>query len=142
MVGAPGDSETPRMASSPKLRVLLAGDDAYLEDLCHGVTEPSTVEIVGRARTAEEAHALAEHLTPDLVLLDLEAPGIGGPAAIGRVRTHPGAPIVIVLSSEDTPMARTGSFAAGADGFVAKMEATEKLRALIAKIRPYVSNAS
>jgi CheY-like chemotaxis protein len=142
MVGAAGHSETPRMESSPKLRVLLAGDDAYLEELCHRVMEPSAIDIVGRVRSASEAHTLAEHLAPDLVLLDLDASGIGGPSAVGQVRTHPGSPIVLVLTSDDTPTARTACYAAGADGFVGKAEATEKLRALIAKIRPYVSHAS
>ena len=143
MAKATGGGETAVMASPSALRVLIAGDDqAYLEDLCRGMAEPSPIEIVGRARSAEEAHALAERLTPDLILLDLEASGIGGPAAIGQVKTHPGAPIVLVLSSEATPMARTASFAAGADGFVAKADAREKLRALFAKIRPYVSRAS
>ena len=125
------------------MRVLLAGDDEpYLEGLCRGMAEASTVEIVGRARSAQEAHALAERLTPDLILMDLEAPAIGGSSAISQVRTHPGAPIVLVLTTDDTPTARTAAFAAGADGFVAKADATEKLRALIAKIRPYVSRAS
>ena len=48
----------------------------------------------------------------------------------------PGMPILLVLTSQDTPGARTESFAAGADGFVTKTEPEEKLRALVAKIRP------
>ncbi|HEX4824369.1 MAG TPA: response regulator [Candidatus Polarisedimenticolaceae bacterium] len=131
------------MGASRELRILLVGDHhAELEALCREVAEPSAIEIVGHARSAAEAHELLELLSPDLVLLDLEAEAIGSPAAIPQVKTHPGAPIVFVLTSDDSAAARTASFAAGADGFIGKAEAREKLRALIAKIRPYVSRAS
>jgi DNA-binding NarL/FixJ family response regulator len=124
------------MGAPEPLRLLVAGnDDRYWDDLCRTIP-PATVEIVGRARSAPEARALTADLRPDVVLLDLEAPSIGGPEAIGQVKRHPGAPIIVVLTSEDTPGARTASFAAGADGFVAKARSTEKLRALISKIRP------
>src|SRR5689334_10916138 len=105
MAVAPGGGDTAVMTSLPALRVLVVGDDfVYLEDLCCGMAESAAVEIVGRASSTPEARALAERLTPDLILLDLEASAIGGAAAISQVKTHPGAPIVLVLSSVDTPM--------------------------------------
>jgi DNA-binding NarL/FixJ family response regulator len=119
--------------------VLVAGeDDAFLETLCREMEWGPSVEIVGHAHSLIEARALAERFAPDVVLLDLEAPGIGGAAAIHQMKTHPGTPIVLVLTSQDTPLARTESFAAGADGFVTKSDPKEKLRSLIAKIRPYL----
>src|SRR5262245_3693430 len=115
------------MGSSSTIRMLFAGDDeAVLEGLCRERALPTTVEVVGHARSAIEARTLAEELAPDVVLLDLEARALGGPSTIGEVKNHPGSPIVLVLAAEDTPAARTESFAAGADGFVTKSEPRKK----------------
>lgn len=124
------------MSTISRLRMLVAGDDD-LEALCRRIACWPTIEIVGWARSAHEAKSLADQLTPDVVLMDIEAPACEGTAAIRKIKVRPGAPILLVLTSQDTPTARSESFAAGADGFVTKNEPEEKLRALVAKIRPY-----
>ena len=120
-----------------RLRLLVAGDDS-LETLCRRIACWPTLEIVGWARSAVEAKLLADELTPDVVLMDIESPACRGASAIRQVKMKPGAPILLVLTSDDTPTARSDSFAAGADGFVTKGDPEEKLRALVAKIRPYL----
>jgi len=120
-----------------RLRLLVAGDDD-LETLCRQIASWTTIEIVGWARSALEARSLADQLTPDVILMDIEAPDCEGASAIRQIKVRPGAPILLVLTSRDTPNERSESFAAGADGFVAKHESEEKLRALVAKIRPYI----
>jgi len=117
--------------------MLFAGDDHSIVDALGRDAPSMAIDVVGYARSAGEARALAADLSPDVVLLDLEAPAMGGTAAIGLLKAQPGFPIVFVLSSEDTLFARTQSFAAGADGFVTKTE-PGKLRALLAKVRPYL----
>jgi DNA-binding NarL/FixJ family response regulator len=127
------------MGAISRLRLLVAGDDDLaLGPLCRRIASWPSIEIVGWARSTQEAKSLADELAPDVVLIDLEAPAFGGTAAIGRIRARPGAPILLVLTSEDTPGARTESFAAGADGFVTKAEPDEKLHALVSRIRPYL----
>lgn len=107
-----------------------------MDPLFERIASWSTIEIVGWARYRQEARMLAEELAADVVLMDVEAPEFQGAAAIRSVKVKPGRPILLVLTSEDTPSARTESFAAGADGFVTKTEAEEKLRALVATLRP------
>jgi DNA-binding NarL/FixJ family response regulator len=125
------------VAPSSRLRLLVAGDES-LEALCGRIAGWQTIDIVGRARSAREAKSLADQLSPDVVLLDIDAPECEGAPAIRQIKVKQGAPILLVLSSEDTPAARSESFAAGADGFVTKNDQEEKLRALVAKIRPYL----
>jgi DNA-binding NarL/FixJ family response regulator len=117
--------------------MLVAGDDS-LETLCRRIAGWPTIEIVGWARSAGEAKSLADELSPDVVLMDIEAPDCQGAPAIREIKVRPGAPILLVLTSVDTPSARSESFAAGADGFVTKNGPEEKLLALVAKIRPYL----
>jgi DNA-binding NarL/FixJ family response regulator len=117
--------------------VLVAGgDDHALEALCRRIATWPTIEIVGWARSTQQARSLVEALAAEVVVMDVEAPAFGGPEAIRSVETAPGAPILLVLTSEDTPNARIASFGAGADGFVTKRDPDKKLRALFAAIRP------
>jgi DNA-binding NarL/FixJ family response regulator len=125
------------MPALPRLRMLVAGDDG-VDGLCARLALWPTVEIVGHARSANEARELTDDLSPDLVLMDLESPGFDDPAAIQRFKKRPGAPMLFVLTGNDTPDARRESFAAGADGVVTKAHPEEKLHALVARIRPYL----
>lgn len=129
--------KTMNMPTPPRLRMLVAGDGG-LDGLYAQLSLWPTVELVGHARSASEAKELTEHLSPDLVLMDVEAPGFDDPAAIQRFKTRPGAPMLFVLTGRDTPDARRESFEAGADGVVTKARFEEKLRALVARIRPYL----
>lgn len=127
------------MGPIPKIRLLVAGrHDEFLDDLCRRITTWTTVEIVGWARSGVEAATLADQLDPDLVLVDLEGQDVEGVAAIRQIKLAAAPPVVLALTSHDTPSARRESYAAGADGFVTKSEPEERLRALITKIRPYV----
>jgi len=112
------------------------GDDDVLRELCRKIASWPVIEIVGWARSAQESGALAAGLAPDIVLMDVEATGFEGSAAIQSVKVKPGKPFLLVLTSKDTPSTRTECFAAGADGFVTKTDPEEKLRALVAMIRP------
>jgi len=112
------------------------GDDIALDDLCRRIAAWPTIEIVGWARSGIEAASLTEELVPDLVLIDLEDRNSDRVDAIRRIKQTAGAPIVVVLDSRDTPVARSESFIAGADGYVTKSAPDEKLQALISKIRP------
>jgi DNA-binding NarL/FixJ family response regulator len=125
------------LGPSTRLRVLVAGgNDNALVSLCDRIASWPAIEIVGWARSAGESGVLTSELVPDIVLMDVEAPGFGGSEAIRSVKVKPGKPFLLVLTSQDTPGIRMECFAAGADGFLTKSDPEEKLRALVSVIRP------
>jgi two-component system response regulator AlgR len=67
------------------LRVLIVDDEAPARDLLRMLCADQGLTVVGDACTGEDAVALAEALTPDLVLLDIAMPGMGGMAAARQI---------------------------------------------------------
>jgi two-component system, cell cycle response regulator DivK len=89
------------------------------------------------ATTGEEAVASAEAHVPDLILMDIQLPGIDGYEATRRIKAKPALrriPLIVVtsyaLSGDDAK-----AFAAGADAYVSKPFSP---RALLAKVREYL----
>jgi two-component system KDP operon response regulator KdpE len=80
------------------------------------------------AATGEEALALAAHHHPDVVLLDLGLPGIGGLDVIRGLRGWTSVPIVI-LSARDDRANKVAALDAGADDYVTKPFDMEELLA-------------
>lgn len=111
-----------------RLRLLLADDSAeFLEALRAWLGEDPRVEIVGVASSGEEAVALAARRSPDLVLMDLKMPGIGGIEATRLLKRGGPAPRVIVVTLEPLESLRRAAMEAGADHFVAKERLGEEL---------------
>src|SRR5207245_5897052 len=76
------------------VRVLLADDNALFRDgIKHILGADGRFEVVGEASHGAEAVAAAEWLHPDLILMDLKMPGMGGIDAIRAIRADaPAAP--------------------------------------------------
>jgi DNA-binding NarL/FixJ family response regulator len=75
---------------------------------------------VGEASTGEEALALAEHLHPDVVLMDLDMPGDGGIAATRLMTAREPHPSVIVLTMYQENDRLVEALRAGARGYITK----------------------
>jgi DNA-binding NarL/FixJ family response regulator len=111
-----------------RVRVLLVeGNDDFLDGLTDWLAQNRQLEIVGRAHSGPEAIDLAERLRPDLVLMDVTMPDVSGFDAARKIKSPPDAPVVILMAFHDSHAARIAASAAGADGFVAKSEITERL---------------
>jgi DNA-binding NarL/FixJ family response regulator len=88
-------------------------------------------QVVGAASSAEEALTLAAWLRPDLVLLDLELPGLGGVEAIpGLLAASPGSR-VLVFTAYDTEERVLSAVRAGAGGYLLKGAAVAEIAAAI-----------
>jgi DNA-binding response OmpR family regulator len=79
-------------------------------------------DVIGEAPNGESALDAVRALKPDLVLLDVQLPGIDGFEVTRRLRANGDAPAVILVSSRDCRDYGTLSEESGALGFVAKGE--------------------
>ncbi len=85
------------------------------------------MEIVGEAASGEEAVRLAKALKPDVILMDLNLPGIGGIGATERiVRSKSRCRIVVVSAQTESPFPKR-LLEAGALGYVTKAGPAEEL---------------
>jgi len=93
--------------------------------------------VITEARTGEEAVDLVRKAKPDLVLLDVNMPGIGGIAAAREIRAASDAPI-IMLTVRNAERDKVAALDAGADDYVVKPFGIEELLARIrASLRRY-----
>ena len=105
----------------PTLRLLLVDDHALVREGLRALLEDAEgLEIVAEAGDGERAVQLARQHAPDLVLLDLLMPGIGGLEALRRMRAdRPGARVLVLTSAQEDAAVRE-AIAAGALGFLYK----------------------
>lgn len=103
------------------IRVLLVDDfPAVRTGLRHLIDSFADVDVAGEAATGEAAVDLAQSLAPDVILMDLSLPGIGGIEATRRiVGANPDA-VVLVLTAHDDRRRTVDAIVAGAVGYVLK----------------------
>jgi DNA-binding NarL/FixJ family response regulator len=92
-----------------------------------------TVKAVVTAPNGLEALQAVLLERPDLVLLDLNMPGMGGLEAVRRIKALEPAIRVIVISLHDTADFRSAAKEAGADGYVCKSDFAAGLSRLLAE---------
>ena len=114
------------------MRVLLVDDDPlFLESAARLLAAEPGFTVVGRARSGRQAMELVQSLRPDLVLMDVEMPGMDGLDTTRRLKANPGAPRVLLVSIHDSEARRRAAASAGADGYVGKWEFPWRLTAAI-----------
>ncbi len=85
-------------AASAARRVVIAEDEALIRmDLAEMLAEEG-YDVIGQAADGEQAIALAESLTPDLVILDVKMPRLDGIAAAQRIAERRIAPVVMLTA--------------------------------------------
>ena len=105
------------------VRVLVVDDQApFLRAMTSVVEETHGFEIVGQASSGEECLVAAAELVPDLVLMDVNLPGIDGLEATRRLRTRRYAPVVLLLSTYDEDAGAHFIAKSGAAAYVSKSE--------------------
>ena len=90
------------------------------------VLEPDML-IVGEASNGREALTMAQALSPDVVLMDVEMPVMDGISTTAVLHTTVPQSAVVILSIHDDVLTRTRAQAAGAMAFVEKCGTTEVL---------------
>jgi DNA-binding NarL/FixJ family response regulator len=104
-----------------QIKVLLADDHRHArEGMREIVSADPHFRIVGEAVSGEQAVALAGTLQPDLVLMDIRMPGMGGFEAVKAIKSaHPRIKIVMVTVSDD-PAHLFEAIKKGAQGYLLK----------------------
>jgi DNA-binding NarL/FixJ family response regulator len=116
------------------LRVLIVDDHPMFRDGLRALLASSPdADLVGEAATGEEALALTAELRPDLVVMDVQMPGLDGIEATRRVlRESPEVRVLVVTMFEDDATVFS-AMRAGARGYVLKGASyAEMLRAIVA----------
>jgi DNA-binding NarL/FixJ family response regulator len=110
------------------IRVMLADDHRVLRDALKLLLEKNGCEVVGEASTGEEALAVAARVRPQVLLMDLEMPGMGGLAITHRIVKLSPAPHVLILSAyDDEDYVIEALTRAGAAGYLLKSDAADEL---------------
>lgn len=113
------------------VRILVVDDHPIVRAGIAGLlaTEPD-FEVVGEAASGEEALALAAAARPDVVLMDLRMPGIGGVEATRRlVHGSDAPPRVLVFTTYEEDDQILSAIEAGANGYLVKAAPAEELAA-------------
>ena len=113
------------------VRILLADDHPlFREGVASSLAAASDFEVITQAGSGEEAVRLATQLRPDMVLLDVNMPGMGGIEAAARIAAVlPEARIMMLTVSENTE-SLLAALKAGAHGYVLKGVSANDLRAI------------
>jgi|SRR4051812_27438419 DNA-binding NarL/FixJ family response regulator len=116
------------------IRVFVCDDAPTFRDLLRmALEQDGELSVVGEAEDGAAVDAIAE-ATPDVVLLDVSMPGIGGLEALPRVRElAPGARVVVLSSFSADEMA-DAALAAGADRYLDKRESFATIREVVREL--------
>jgi len=115
-----------------KIRVIIADDHAILREGLRALLALATdIEVVGEAADGHEAIERATALKPDVVIMDVAMPGLGGlEATLELRRTQPEVKILVLTQYDDPEYVRR-FLKAGVSGYILKKSAGTELAAAI-----------
>ncbi|MGA7537585.1 MAG: response regulator transcription factor [Steroidobacteraceae bacterium] len=117
------------------IRVLLVDDHAVVRTGFRLLLQTSgDVAVVGEAESGEAACQCYSELSPEVVVMDIAMPGMGGVEALRRLRARDPQVRVLALSAHDDPMHARRALREGARGFLSKRSAPEALLEAIAAV--------
>ncbi|HEX4044941.1 MAG TPA: response regulator [Gammaproteobacteria bacterium] len=103
------------------IKVLVVDDHALIRMAIKSLLiDAPGIKVIGEAASGEEAVVLAKELIPDVVILDIDMPGIGGLGAIPKLLNHQPAIKVLILTIYDAEPYPTRLIEAGAHGYLTK----------------------
>lgn len=119
-------------ARTRKIRVMIADDHAILRaGLKMLVNAQTDMEVVAEAPDGEQAIQTAQETRPDVALLDLTMPRVGGMKALEKMTRDCSETRVLVLTMHDDPAYLRSALAVGAAGYLLKRAVDSELLAAI-----------
>jgi len=115
------------------MNILLVDDHAIVRDGLRRLLEASSNDVVLEAQDGAEAIAQVRGRAIDLVILDLNLPGLGGVELLRRI-LQAGRTRILVLSMHAEPLYAARALEAGASGYVSKNAAPDELMTAIRRV--------
>jgi DNA-binding NarL/FixJ family response regulator len=118
-----------------RIRIMIADDHAVVrEGLARLISDQPDMRVVAQAADGGEAVAACTDGDPHVILLDMRMPGLGGVAAIKRLRdTCPRARVLVLSMYEDEHYVRAAR-SAGAHAYLGKRASSQVLLSTIRKL--------
>jgi DNA-binding NarL/FixJ family response regulator len=117
----------PGGAPSGTLRVMLVDDHALVRAAVRQAIDSAGVELVAEAATAEDAFALALSVRPDVLLLDIDLPGMSGIQMLEELGPRLPDTKIVMLTVSDSERDMLDSIGRGAAGYLTKDLSPEAL---------------
>ena len=111
-----------------KIKLLIVDDqELFREGLLTLLSVQKDFEVVSQANSGEDAVLSATKFSPDVILMDLRMPGIGGVEATRRIlQQHPGMKVIVLTTFDEDDLV-FNALHAGAVGYLLKDVSPEKL---------------
>lgn len=123
-------------APPARIRVASVEDDARLRDtIVRLLSEDAQFDVVGAYGIAEEALKALPSLAPDVVLMDINLPGVSGFEATRRLKAALPSTQVVMLTAFDDPARIFEALKAGATGYILKRSTSAEIVAAIRDVR-------
>jgi DNA-binding NarL/FixJ family response regulator len=117
------------------IRLLIADDHALMRGgLKQLFALAPDIQVVGEANSGGEVLEHLRQLSLDLLLLDINMPGISGSDLVARVKAHQSDLPILIFSMHNEPLVAARMLRAGANGFITKDCEPERLLTAVRKV--------
>jgi len=126
-VGLTEPLQTVGERQSDALRVLIVDDHDLFRTGLRNLLEEQSVQVIGEAATGAEAVRIVREIAPDVVVMDLNMPGMGGVDATRHITSIAPLTRVVMLTISDEDSDVMDAILAGACGYLLKDSSIEEL---------------
>jgi DNA-binding NarL/FixJ family response regulator len=120
---------------SEVIRIVVADDHPLFRDgVAMSLGAEPDLEVIGQANTAEETIELVRQLRPDIAILDISMPTMGGVAAAAQIAALEAGTRIIMLTVSEDRDTLLAALKAGAQGYVLKGVSAGELRAVVRRV--------
>ncbi|WP_194241111.1 response regulator transcription factor [Solimonas terrae] len=125
-----------------KVRTLLVDDNRpFLILARHLLASFLEIEVIGEAYDGEQAVQMAEQLKPNLIIMDLAMPNMGGLQATRLIKAQDAPPVIIIASHYDDAAHREFVAQVGAEGFINKRSYENDVIVIVRRLLKELSDA-
>ncbi|HAC25180.1 MAG TPA: DNA-binding response regulator [Cytophagales bacterium] len=115
------------MANTPIKVILFEDNDLLRESIAGMIALNPSLKLIGSYGNVLDVESIVKKLSPDLVFMDIDMPGITGIAAVKKIRTFDAQLPIIMLTVFDDNQHVLDAICAGASGYLLKKHISDKL---------------